>query len=253
MRTPGGDSVLLPPPSTVPPPSSSLNSSSMPHRNAANVLPEPVGARIRVWSPRWMAGQPCAWGGVGWPKVSENHVLTGKEKVFRISLIVHLPGDATDPDASVVRLEFPGSLTITQQPCATPGSDGTLSLLALDADPFGAVGGNITVAGSGAGAYLTGWKHANYRVEYRVKTGTAGKWKVEADIAAPDAAKLSLNIGKSSQAVDVPATGDGITWKTLPLGIIELPADETVIELKPDPEHWKPIHLRSLKLTPVAE
>jgi len=36
------------------------------------------------------------------------------------------------------------------------------------------------------------------------------------------------------------------------MGVIELPEDETVIELKPDPEHWNPIHLRKLTLTPVA-
>ena len=35
-------------------------SSLMPHRKAAKVLPDPVGDRIRVCSPRWMAGQPSA-------------------------------------------------------------------------------------------------------------------------------------------------------------------------------------------------
>jgi alpha-L-fucosidase len=168
-------------------------------------------------------------------------------------VVIHLPGNATDPDASVARIEFPGPLTITQQPYATPGTDGTLTLLPLDADPFGAVGGNISVEGSGAEAYLTGWKYANYRVEYRVKTGAVRKWKVEAEIAATDAVKISLNVGKSSQVIDIPATGDGLTWKTISMGMIELPAGETVIELKPDPKNWKPIHLRKVTLTPVAK
>ena len=39
----------------------SVISRSMPHRKAASVLPEPVGARISVWSPAAMAGQPCSW------------------------------------------------------------------------------------------------------------------------------------------------------------------------------------------------
>jgi hypothetical protein len=60
-------------------------------------------------------------------------------------------------------------------------------------------------------------------------------------------------VGKSSQAVGVPVTGDGLTWKTVPMGVIELPAGEAVIELKPDPEHWSPIHLRKVTLTPVAK
>ena len=32
----------------------------MPHRNAASVLPDPVGAQISVFSPEEIAGQPSA-------------------------------------------------------------------------------------------------------------------------------------------------------------------------------------------------
>ena len=35
------------------------------HRNAASVLPEPVGAEISTCSPVAIAGQACAWAGVG--------------------------------------------------------------------------------------------------------------------------------------------------------------------------------------------
>ena len=37
----------------------------MPQRNAASVLPEPVGAQISVLRAEAIAGQPCAWAGVG--------------------------------------------------------------------------------------------------------------------------------------------------------------------------------------------
>ena len=49
-----------------------LTSRSMPHRKAASVLPEPVGARISVWSPAAMAGQPWLWAGVGAGKLDSN-------------------------------------------------------------------------------------------------------------------------------------------------------------------------------------
>lgn len=52
----------------------------MPQRNAVRVLPEPVGARIRVWSPSAMAGQPWAWASVGAPKAVVNHSRTGALK-----------------------------------------------------------------------------------------------------------------------------------------------------------------------------
>ena len=166
-------------------------------------------------------------------------------------IVLHLPGTATDPDVSVARLEFPGALTITQEPCNTPAADGSITCPALDADPHGAVGGNIRVEGSGATAYLTDWQQQDYRVEYHLKTGKVSKWNITAEIAAPQATKLNIRVGTVTQTIDIPATGEGMTWKTIPLGSIELPVEETVLELKPTPDQWKPIHVRTLKLTPA--
>src|SRR5215207_8556673 len=53
---------------------------SIPDRNAASVLPDPVGARIRVCSPRAMAGQPWSWAAVGHGKFASNQDRTGSEK-----------------------------------------------------------------------------------------------------------------------------------------------------------------------------
>src|SRR5690242_1499389 len=52
----------------------------MAQRKAARVLPEPVGARMSVWSPAAMAGQPLAWASVGAPNVVSNHSRTAGEK-----------------------------------------------------------------------------------------------------------------------------------------------------------------------------
>ncbi len=166
-------------------------------------------------------------------------------------IVVHLPGAATDPDVSVARLDFSAPLTITQQPFATPGSDGRLILLAMDADPFGAVGGNIHVAGSGADAFLTDWKRPDYRIEYRVKTANAGTWQVDAEVAATAPARISLEVGESKQPAAIPSTGAAAKWQTVSLGRIELPAGESVIHLKPVADEWSPIELRKLTLSPV--
>jgi alpha-L-fucosidase len=165
-------------------------------------------------------------------------------------IVIQLPGSATDPDVSVARLEFPGTLTITQEPFNTPAADGTLTLPALDADPYGAVGGNIRVEGTGADAYLTDWKQQDYRVEYRVKTGKVAKWNIQAEFAASEATKLCVRVGEATQVIDIPATGGELAWTTIPLGIIGLPAEEAVIELKPEPGQWKPIRLRKVTLQP---
>ena len=47
-------------------------------RNAARVLPLPVGAEMRVASPARMLGQPWVWGSVGLPNLLRNHsAVTG--------------------------------------------------------------------------------------------------------------------------------------------------------------------------------
>src|SRR5688572_22576858 len=57
----------------------------MAHRKAASVLPEPVGARTRVCSPRLIAGQPWAWGGVASGKLLVNHSATAGVNVAAAS------------------------------------------------------------------------------------------------------------------------------------------------------------------------
>ena len=90
-------------------------------------------------------------------------------------------------------------------------------------------------------------------MEYRVQTGKAGKWKVEAEVAAPAAAQMAVKVGESAEVVAIPATGEGLAWKAVPFGVIELPKEEAVIVLQPEADHWSPIQLRKVTLTPVDE
>src|SRR3954453_12259010 len=50
-------------------------------RKAASVLPEPVGAAIRVWRPAWISGQRRACGSVGEPKRFSNQEATAGWKL----------------------------------------------------------------------------------------------------------------------------------------------------------------------------
>ena len=59
------------------PAASSAISRSRHHRNAARVLPLPVGAWISVWRPPLIAAQPSSWAGVGSANVSANQVRVG--------------------------------------------------------------------------------------------------------------------------------------------------------------------------------
>src|ERR1700678_1753043 len=51
----------------------SRSSLSMQTRKAASVLPEPVGAEIKVGAPATILGHPWTWGSVGEPNLPRNH------------------------------------------------------------------------------------------------------------------------------------------------------------------------------------
>src|SRR3954469_3392182 len=54
-------------------------SRSIAHRNAASVLPDPVGALIRTCSPEAIAGHACSWAAVGASNAPSNQSRTGGE------------------------------------------------------------------------------------------------------------------------------------------------------------------------------
>jgi len=49
-------------------------------RNAARVLPDPVGAEMRTSRPARISGHPSDWGSVGLPKRAANHSATRGSK-----------------------------------------------------------------------------------------------------------------------------------------------------------------------------
>jgi alpha-L-fucosidase len=167
-------------------------------------------------------------------------------------VIIHLPGEAPNLDASVAKIFFDGPITVTQAPYATPDAEGVITLGALDADPFGSTGGNIEVEGSGDTAYLTNWTHHSYRLEYRLNAGQTGSWKIDAEVASDHPVQIELKLGEQVRTLDIPATGGGLDWKQLDFGTIELPAEEAVLHLKTAGEDWKPINIRKIRLMPVA-
>ncbi len=166
-------------------------------------------------------------------------------------LVVALPGSAPDADVSVVRLDFAAPVVVTQEPFNIPAADGRVSFSAQDADAHGHWDGNIQLRDSGPNAYLTDWKNPKWRLEYTLKVPAAAKWVVTAEVAAPDATSLVLAVGKTETPAPIAATGPDLTWATVTLGTIELPAGEARFDFKGPATGWKPLSLRHVWLTPV--
>jgi len=166
-------------------------------------------------------------------------------------LVVRAPGAASDADVSVVRLDFKAPVVITQEPFITPGTDGRVTFSALDADAHGDVHGNIQLRDSGPDAYLTDWNNPKWRLEYQFKAPAAAKWTVTAEVAAPQPTGLLLTVGKTETPAAIAATGKGLTWQTVTLGEIALPAGETRFEIMGAKAGWKGLSIRHVWLTPV--
>src|SRR3954462_4934569 len=83
----------------------------MHQRNAASVLPVPVGAKINEESPREIAGQPRIWGRVGPVKTAKNQSRTAGWKRSRV---------------------FAGSVSAGAEACVTVESSDDFLRLRLD-------------------------------------------------------------------------------------------------------------------------
>src|SRR4051812_5228799 len=70
---------------------------SIPHRKAASVLPEPVGAQISVCAPEAIFGQPSACAGVGAANEASNQRLTASENSSSADLPVVFASVANPP------------------------------------------------------------------------------------------------------------------------------------------------------------
>src|ERR1039458_6048894 len=91
----------------------------MHHRKAARVLPVPVGARMRVDSPRAMAGQPSCWGRVGAEKTASNQARTGGWKRWRgsVGMVIDFRDHSAPRDFSVLN-HSPSFLFVRGCECA---------------------------------------------------------------------------------------------------------------------------------------
>lgn len=166
-------------------------------------------------------------------------------------LVVQLPGGPCDPEITVARLEFPTPVTITQDPYNRPDANGRIGFSAEEADAYGDFDGNIQLHGRGPDAFLSDWKNPRWHLEYLLRAPRAGRYTVTAEIAAPEDSRLLLGVGKQQAPMPIAATGPGLSWKTLPLGSVMLPAGETSFSVQGGRVSFKPLSIRRVWIEPA--
>lgn len=204
---------------------------------------------LHVWD--WKPDQSILLPTLQTVPTSATVLATGTTVTFKSTadgIVVQLPGGAPDPDVSIIRLELPSAPVVAQAAYSDPSDSGAFLLRASDADTHGGLAGNITLEGQGDDAILARWHNIDFRVEYVLKTPSAARWRVQAEINAAQPIKMRVKCGDQEFTAGIPATE--FPFQNLLLGDILLPEGVCTLEFLAEKEGWSSIDLRQVTLTP---
>jgi hypothetical protein len=107
-----------------------------------------------------------------------------------------------------------------------------------------------TVRVESAGPNLGFWTDPSDWAEWQFKVVRAGRFQVEAEMAALGEGRFEISVGDQKIRGLAPATGTYQKYRVVTLGTVELPAGDFTLSLKPLKENWQPLNLKSFLLTP---
>jgi hypothetical protein len=96
------------------------------------------------------------------------------------------------------------------------------------------------------------WANPSDWAQWEFDIPRPGRFNLAAEIAALAPGRFQVLVGDEELAGTAPATGDYGRFQTVELGAVELAAGKTSLAVRPIPEGWQPMNLKSLDLTPLA-
>jgi alpha-L-fucosidase len=162
--------------------------------------------------------------------------------------IITVPAVAPDPIATVVAVRIAGKPEVEPLPIY-PEANGTLRLDALQANLHGS---QIRYEPERNKRCIGFWTDASEWVDWDVQLDQPRRYRVVFETAAEaDGARLILRAQNASLEVTIPRTGDYTRFQRTEAGILDLPAGRYRIEVRPVPDRWRPVNLRSIQLRPA--
>jgi len=167
-------------------------------------------------------------------------------------LVIELPRTAPDENATVIVLDPAGPLKVASMPPPKQSADGTIRLMAIDADVTGGAG----IAGDRE-PNIGHWNSKKDIVSWKTEVDRPGKFDVSllysmtADRAG---ATFTFSVGDQKLSGTVEATRNANTYKDMKLGTVEIrQLGLTTFTITPDsvPEGGSVMNLRSVTLTPA--
>jgi alpha-L-fucosidase len=187
------------------------------------------------------------------------HLLAEPGKTLPVSssddgLVVQLPAAPVDEDATVVALRPEGPLQFAPIPVPKQEADGSIRLLADDADIVGAAG----IEGDRA-TNIGHWNSVNDHVSWKIQVQKPGRFNVALSYAMPAdraGATFSFSVGEDALHGTVAATKGANDYQVMDLGAVQISRPGVVtFTIKPDkvPSGGGVMNLRSVMLTPAAQ
>ena len=97
------------------------------------------------------------------------------------------------------------------------------------------------------------WGNASDWAEWELDVTRPGRFKVTAEIAALDSGRFQVILGDQGLDGNAPSTGDYGRFQKVEIGTVELAAaGKTSLAVRPIPEGWQPMNLKSVELVPLT-
>ena len=114
-----------------------------------------------------------------------------------------------------------------------------------------AYGANTRLMGSGSTAHVGAWDRVGTALSWEF-SGSAGKYRLEAEVAAAGEAALGVACDNTKSVAKIAPTGGLGEYRFVALGSVSLgAAAEHNLELKSQGKTWGEVRLRCIRLVPA--
>ena len=168
-------------------------------------------------------------------------------------VVVDLPAEASDANASVIKMEIAGESKVAKV-FIKPEGEGSIVLPAALVD-FGIPknGHAARFLEAAKGTEIGYWESPEAFLSWDFTGAKPGDYEVLAEISGIENAKASLELSGKKLPVNLAATGNYSIYQIQNLGKIRISGrGEQTLAIRPDQNAWKAFNLRKITLRPIG-
>jgi alpha-L-fucosidase len=167
------------------------------------------------------------------------------------AVVVNVPATAPSPHSSTVVLQLKAGWSV-EPSLLTQGNDGSVKLPASMAE----IMGKHARFESGENRNSIGfWTDPKDTVSWQFKITQPGRFLVKALLASTSESAFQVSVqsatGHHALEAKAPNTGDYGKFQEVEVGSFDLSKGAATLQVTPSANHWQPVNLRSVTLTPA--